>query len=313
MKAPASTLLDRPIETAALARPVEARPKALYWSVRRELWQNRSIVFGPLAAGFVLLASFLLGTIARPERVSGLLAMAAEPRHEAIARPYGFVAAMVALGGLLAGVFYCLDSLQDERRDRSILFWKSLPVSDATTVLSKACIPFVVLPLLVFAITLVVQSVMLLVNTLAVLATGGSAAALWRELPLLEMPAVLLYGTTTLLAQQAPLYAWVLMVSAAARGRVALWAFLPFAIAAAEQMVLGHSRGMDLLRDLLLGAFARSFALDPNRAAPLPVIDHLSQLDPAAVFGRPGVWIGLGMSAVFIATSIWLRLDREPV
>ena len=47
----------------------------------------------------------------------------------------------------IVGVFYCLDALHGERRDRSILFWKSLPVSDLTTVLSKVTIPLVVLPL----------------------------------------------------------------------------------------------------------------------------------------------------------------------
>ena len=57
----------------------------------------------------------------------------------------------------IVGIFYCLDALYGERRDRSILFWKSLPVSDLTTVLSKASIPLVVLPLLAFAITVVTQ------------------------------------------------------------------------------------------------------------------------------------------------------------
>ena len=59
-------------------------------------------------------------------------------------------------------MFYCLDALYGERRDRSILFWKSLPVSDLTTVLSKASIPIVVLPLLTFAVTVATQLIMLL-------------------------------------------------------------------------------------------------------------------------------------------------------
>ena len=54
----------------------------------------------------------------------------------------------------IVGIFYSLDALHGERRDRSILFWKSMPVSDLTTVLSKASIPLVVLPLLSFAISL---------------------------------------------------------------------------------------------------------------------------------------------------------------
>ena len=59
---------------------------------------------------------------------------------------------MIMFTAFIVGMFYCLDALHGERRDRSILFWKSLPVSDLTTVLSKATIPLVVLPLLTFAI-----------------------------------------------------------------------------------------------------------------------------------------------------------------
>ena len=61
--------------------------------------------------------------------------------------------APIMFATFLVGLFYCLDALYGERRDRSILFWKSLPVSDRTTVLSKASIPLVVLPLIAFALT----------------------------------------------------------------------------------------------------------------------------------------------------------------
>ena len=64
----------------------------------------------------------------------------------------------------IVGVFYCLDALHGERRDRSILFWKSLPVSDLTTVLSKAIIPLAVLPLITFALSVCVQVTMLLIS-----------------------------------------------------------------------------------------------------------------------------------------------------
>ena len=288
--------------------------RSLQWSVRRELWQNRSIWIGPLAAGFVLVASFVIGTIAAPHRIAGLLALAAETRHDAIARPYGFVAAMVALGALLVGVFYCLDALQGERVDRSILFWKSLPVSDTTTVLAKACVPLVVLPLLVLTVTLGVQAVLLLASTLALIATGSDPAALWSELHLGEMPLVLLYGIGVMTVLQAPLYAWLLMVSAWARRRAALWAFLPpLGFGAVEQMVLGHhSRFRDLMRGLLIDPFALAFAVDPTRAAPPPVIDRIALLDPFAIWGRPGVWIGLGLTAAFLFIAIRLRRDREP-
>lgn len=288
--------------------------RSLQWSVRRELWQNRSIWIGPLAAGLVLALGFAIGTIAAPERVSGFLALAAEPRHDAVARPYAFAAAIVALAALAVGVFYSLDALQGERADRSIFFWKSLPVCDTTTVLSKACIPLVVLPLLVLAVTLAVQAIMLSSSTLALIATGKDPAALWRELPLLEMPVVLVYGIGTIAALQSPLYAWLLMVSAWARRRPALWAFLPvLGIGAAEQMVFGHhTLFRELVRGPLIDPFARAFALDLTRTVQPPVIDRMALLDPAAVWGRPGVWIGLGLGAVFLFIAIRLRRDREP-
>ena len=91
-------------------------------------------------------------------------------------------------------MFYCLGALHSERRDRSILFWKSLPVSDLTTVLSKATIPLVVLPLVVFAITVVTQWIMLLLGTPVLAVNGLSLAMLWSELPLFQMTVMLLYG-----------------------------------------------------------------------------------------------------------------------
>ena len=68
-------------------------------------------------------------------------------RHALVVRPFSMAPAPIMLATFLVGLFYSLDALYGERRDRSILFWKSLPVSDRTTVLSKASIPLVVLPL----------------------------------------------------------------------------------------------------------------------------------------------------------------------
>src|SRR2546425_1173133 len=80
----------------------------------------------------------------------------------AVEQPYVLAAMMMIFIVFIVGVFYCLDALHGERRDRSILFWKSLPVSDLTTVLSKATIPLVVLPVIAFAIIVCVQVIMVL-------------------------------------------------------------------------------------------------------------------------------------------------------
>ena len=86
-------------------------------------------------------------------------ALALDPaqQHDTIEQPYDVAALLLMVTAFIVAVFYCLDALHGERRDRSILFWKSLPVSDLTTVLSKASIPLVVLPLIIFAITVAPQ------------------------------------------------------------------------------------------------------------------------------------------------------------
>ncbi len=51
-------------------------------------------------------------------------------QREMITQPYDFAALLIMGVTFVVAVFYCLDALHGERRDRSILFWKSLPVSD---------------------------------------------------------------------------------------------------------------------------------------------------------------------------------------
>src|SRR5437867_8784109 len=98
---------------------------------------------------------------------------------------------MLIFTAFIVGVFYCLDSLHGERRDRSILFWKSLPVSDLTTLLSKVTIPLAVLPLVTFAIVVVTQFIMLLISTAALL-SSGLAATTWANFNLFHQSLILL-------------------------------------------------------------------------------------------------------------------------
>ena len=178
------------IEVNALQPRSESRPivdktptQTLYWSIRRELWENRSIYIAPLIAAGVMLFGFILSTFGLPHRRRALLLLDPAQQRAHIERPYDMLAMALIVTAFIVGVFYCLDALHGERRDRSILFWKSLPVSDSTTVLSKACIPLVVLPLLVFAIAVVAQVDMMLLSSAILMANdaasgdAGSAAA----------------------------------------------------------------------------------------------------------------------------------------
>src|SRR6267378_520070 len=184
MNSPSNTLGGSPASSELLAPSSSATaPRPFYWSVWRELWENRSIYVAPLIVAAVQGFALAISTIGLAERRRGVLLLDDPVKQRAaIEAPYDAAAMMMIFVVFIVGVFYCLDALHGERRDRSILFWKSLPVSDLTTVFSKAIIPLVVLPLVVFAIIVAVQWIMLLVSSAVLLVSGQSVAAFWTKL-----------------------------------------------------------------------------------------------------------------------------------
>jgi len=211
----------------------------------------------------------------------------------------------------IVGMFYALDALYAERRDRSILFWKSLPVSDRTTVLSKATIPLVVLPLVGFALSVATLVLLMLFGTLVLLASGLSPAGLWSGARIVEEPVIMLYGLTAHALWFAPLYGWLLLVSAWARRTPFLWAVLPpIALAIVETISLGTSHVCSLLKYRLGGAMAEAFLLEPGNTGH---VIRLWELDPLGFLGSSGLWIGLVAAAFFLATAVRLRRRGEPI
>src|SRR5262249_26413648 len=159
----------------APAAPISAI-RIFYWSLRREFWEYRSLYIAPLAIAGVALLAFVIMTLGR-----GLSTRDLSERQNILLEANDFPALLIMATALIVAVFYCLDTLHAERRDRSILFWKSLPVSDLTTVLAKASIPIIFFQLLTFAITFVMQFIMLLISTLALWGSGLSAGPLWSH------------------------------------------------------------------------------------------------------------------------------------
>jgi ABC-2 type transport system permease protein len=206
-------------------------------------------------------------------------------------------------------VFCCLDALYGERRDRSILFWKSLPVSDTMTVLSKAIIPIVVLPLLAFAITVATQFAMLLVSSAVLLASGMSGGMPWSHLPLFHMWSMLLLH---LVAGHglwfAPIYGWLLLVSAWARRAPFLWATLPLvAIGGVEKIAFNTSHLAAILEQRMTGGPADSVPATGMS------IDAMTPFTLGQLLSSPGLWIGLLITAAFLAGAVRLRRYRGPI
>ena len=307
MNTTSNTMPDSPAgshEVAASA-PLPTRPFVL--SLQRELWENRSLYIAPLAVVALLLFGFVLsatvGIWQRPLHID------ATQTPEKLADPYGFAALFIMGVAFIVSIFYSIDCLYGERRDRSILFWKSLPVSDLTTVLSKSAIPVVLLPLFSYVLTVATQCFMLLYSTLVVAASGQSVAMLWSKVHLFRMSSDLLFHLITVhILWYAPIYGWLLLVSAWARRAPFLWAFLPpIGIGVFERFTF-HTTHFAALMHYRIGG--------PESSAPVKGHEAMGSafsIDPGAFFSAPGLWIGLVFAALCLAAAVRLRRYREPI
>ena len=284
--------------------------RPMYWSIRRELWEYRSIWIAPIVVSSVALIGFLVTIPGLPERARALSGPGdMESAHMAIHAPYAAAAMLALATAFVVGVFYSLEAMQGERRDRSILFWKSLPVSDRTTVLSKVSIPLVVLPLLVFVISAVMILIMVMVGTLVLLAGNRShIGIMWANVEPFQSILAVLYTSIVVALWHAPIYGWLLLVSGSVRRTALLWSALPLvAIVGIEKIVFNTTtRSLALLQGLAIGWIERAYQ---SSAA----TNLLGALAPGRFLSTPSLWIGLAFTAVCLIAAVRLRRSREPV
>ena len=324
MTTPANDIPGTTLDSQVVAPAARSTIRPLYWSVRRELWENRSLYIAPVVFATVYLFGYLISLtwmphgmreFWMPHSMREMPTLAPADQRIELAMPYSHATMLLMLIAFIVGVFYCLDALYGERRDRSILFWKSLPVSDLTAVLSKASIPLLILPLIVFAVTLALHLTMRLLTLAILVVTGVGAATVWDRLPLFQMELVLLYSLIVVALWHAPVYCWLLLVSGWARRATFLWAVLPpLALAVAENIAFHTSFLGSLLHNRLLGFSAVAFDLkDKNGVAIDPHFIPLTQLAPGRFLSSPSVWVGLAVAAIFLAAAVRLRRYREPI
>jgi ABC-2 type transport system permease protein len=214
--------------------------------------------------------------------------------------------------------FYLMDCLYLERKDRSILFWKSLPVSDATTVISKLLVALVVVPLGVY-LTAMVASV-LVQMILAVRIAHGSLpniAVAWDTVAWLKVQGLMLYGLIISMLWYAPLAAFLLLISAWARKNVFLWTTLPPVIAIImERIAFGTRYTKHLLQYRTWGIWD---ALGVNPTPPegvghgrvVSLADLFDDIAMGKAFLNIDLWLGLAVAAVFIFAAIRFRRYRD--
>ena len=284
---------------------MSARPYV--WSVRRELWENRSVWIAPVIVGFVAVAGFIATIPALATNVAQLAGPDVDKAHTFVHGPYGAAAMLGFAVAFLVGVFFCLDALSGERRDRSVLFWKSLPVSDATAVLAKATIPLAVLPALVFAVT--VAAFVVIATLSALILDGASTDLLFHHVQPVRSTIAVLYAVIVIALWHAPIYAWLLLVSAWARRAALIWAVLPWlVIVTLERLLFQSGRFAAYLGFLLTGWATRAFGWQDDS-----MTNVLGSLRPLEVVRLPAIWIGLAFAVACLIGAIRLRRTSEPL
>jgi ABC-2 type transport system permease protein len=285
------------LQAGGFATTLLAAARPFYWSIRRELWENRFIYIAPFAAGVLFLVGFAISAIRM------------RLHEEVFWRPeqYELAPALIMGAALIVSVFYCLDALYGERRDRSILFWKSLPVSDATAVLAKLAIPILILPLVSFAITVVTQLLTLMMASAILGGSGIDVADLWTSVSLFRVPLIWLYHLVTVHGLwYAPIYCWLLLVSAWSPRAPFMWAFLPpFVIYGVEKIAFNSSYFLSMMRYRLEGPGSGMTTEHQH--------DFTATLIPHHFLGTPGLWTGLAVAAVFLYVTVQLRRSRGPI
>ena len=302
--------------------------------VRRELWEHRAISLAPLVFGALFVAVNLLAALglvkihvdAGGAGLNDLMQSLDAPRAAALTQ-LGMALVAISLNTVmvLVTVFYLLDCLYAERKDRSILFWKSLPVSDLTVVGSKLVTAAIAIPVITLAVFVVVALCLYLITGVTMLVSGTGLFLSTGPAALAEVTVTHAYALAVQSIWYLPIFGWLLLVSAWARRAVLLWAILPpIAVQAVEGLLLGTGHFAGLLRDRLVGVYPLAFATEDHRDqlvwrqegrhadVDLEFPEGLLGLvDPGSVLASPGLWGGILIAALLFAAAVWVRRYRD--
>jgi ABC-2 type transport system permease protein len=322
------------------------------WLLRREFWENKGSMFWAPAIISLIMLVFIGGSILYiagsnnvnsnitigHQHLGSAAAMAAIPA-EARARmgedfASGYIGAAMPLFGVMAFVifFYCLAALYDERRDRSILFWKSLPISDEKTVLSKVVAALCLAPLITIALAVLTSLGLVLIACIGLRMNGlNMFGTIFTSPQLYLSPLYLLALWPVYVVWALPTVGWLLMVSAWARSKVFLWAV------GVPALAIGLVKWVTFLLGDLGGGFSSAVWFSKNVVARALLglfpgnwfgyVDGLSQHTGAAAdqginlnaivsnsyasLATPDALIGAFVGAAMIYAAIRLRRWRE--
>ena len=285
------------------------------WLVRREFWENRAIWVIPIAIGAFMVLCALFGR-------TDLMAASSQAMGRSVGQAFmGAVGATFFAVMSIYAAWYLLDCLYADRKDRSVLFWKSLPISDAATVLSKLATAVIVIPLVYFVAADL--TTLLVAFIISVRAGSLVSGALWQASLWLQIQALWLYLILTTGVWYLPVTAYLLLISSWAKRAVTLWSVLPpLALILGERWffgthVIAHQLSVRLFGyteaafNANLASWASATAADSD-AIRTPA-DIWSFVDFAGFFSSMATWAGAAAGVVLIIGSIQLRMRRTEI
>lgn len=300
--------------------------------IRREIWEHRSLYVTPAVVGFVMSLMLLTGFVfasnyAEIIDIGVFSAQNLAGDVERRAAVFAFLLANTApflFASAILTIFYCLDSLYAERKNKSILFWRSMPVTDAETVISKLLTALVAIPVITLVVLMAANVINLILTGIFVDIEGGSPGyMIWRPAPaaLLDVGVSMLLLMLMLPIWFSPFIGWFLFVSAFTKRSPLLVAAMPIVLLPMFERLFFDT---SIMAEAL---FVRSikfplFSGVDNMDLIFQESDDLARLAEAelSVFGlldlgnflaSPQLWLGLVVCGLFTAAAIYVRRYRD--
>lgn len=297
--------------------------------IKREFWEHKgSILYTPAIMAAVFAVLMLVGgltgdslvvedghridfTAHIPDAVEKFEKMPDDVRDKAVQMMISAPVLLFGMVMLFISLFYALGSLYDERKDRSILFWKSLPVSDTATVASKIVAICLLVPLLYFIVVGLFQLYFLLYMTVGAWFNGSSGLFLWSSSNLFGILFNTLLSLVVASFWLAPLWGWMMLASSFAKKVAFLWGSLPILmIAVAERWFFHTTNFISMVGERI----AQGFAIQNSNMHFLSGADMFDEINvlrwnEALVTGE--FWLGILVAAIFLGAAIYVRRYRD--
>lgn len=297
--------------------------------VRREVWEHRSLWLTPAAVALVMTLMLLTGYIfasGYKELVDigivGAQNLAAEEHRRSGLTAFlmGYTVVFVIASAILT-IFYCLDSLYAERKNKSILFWRSLPITDAETVISKLLTAFVAIPMITFVVIAAAHLVNLILMSIFIGIEGGNPGyMIWQSAPkvLFDVWTAVLLAMLMLPLWFSPFIGWFLFISAWTKRSPLLAAFLPlFVVPMLERIIFPtHFIGEAIYSrftqwPMFSGVHPGEFFDEEKLMESHDAISLLSFIDIGKFLTSPAMWAGLVVCGLFATAAIYVRRYRD--